>query len=206
MRSRRFSFLLVWAAVALLAVAGIAAVDNPGPTPESVRAEAAAASMGHTSGAYAGVAFAYLTGGQPSADLGPTDDRELIPPATDELGTVNTSTEEEEPKQAPGTIISPDVGWLSQVEVRALVSLFFEPEDVNQAIRVAWCESRFNPRSINNRTGGAGLFHHLPRYWEERASNAGYPGADQFDAEASVAAAAWEVYNGGGWEVFACRG
>jgi len=50
------------------------------------------------------------------------------------------------------------------------------------------------------------LFQHLPKYWDERAENAGFPYADPTDPEASTAAAAWAVYNGGGWDTFACRG
>jgi hypothetical protein len=97
-------------------------------------------------------------------------------------------------------------GWLSEIQVRALVSIYFQPRDVNQAVRIAWCESRFDPGSVNLRTGGIGLFQHLPRYWADRADAAGFPGADPTDPEASTAAAAWEVYNGGGWEIFSCRG
>jgi hypothetical protein len=51
-----------------------------------------------------------------------------------------------------------------------------------------------------------GLFQHLPRYWAERAENAGFAGAEPGDPEASTAAAAWAVYHGGGWDTFACRG
>ena len=105
-----------------------------------------------------------------------------------------------------GTIASPASGWLSQVEVRALVSLYFEEEDVNQAVRVAWCESRFDPEAVDLTTGATGLFKHLPKYWAERAEKAGFRGAEPTDAEASVAAAAWAVYEGGGWDVFGCRG
>jgi hypothetical protein len=86
------------------------------------------------------------------------------------------------------------------------VSLYFEPKDVNQAVRVAWCESRFDPSSVDLRTGGVGLFQHLPRYWDERAADAGFKGFVATDAEASTAAAAWAVYNGGGWDIFACQG
>ncbi len=49
------------------------------------------------------------------------------------------------------------------------------------------------------------MFQHLPRYWDERSTAAGFPGAELTDPEASIAAAAWAVYNGGGWDVFACR-
>lgn len=207
MRSRRLSYVIGWLAVALLAVAGFAAFGNPDPTAEEVRVEAAAASMGHTAGAYAGVAFAYMPiglAGEPATSGDEADVADVQEPSL-EVHTALDSADEAADDSTSGTA-APTSGWLSEVEVRALVSLYFEPEDVNQAIRVAWCESRFDPDSIDRRSGGQGLFHHLPRYWSERAANAGFPGADPTDPEASVAAAAWAVYNGGGWDVFACRG
>lgn len=209
MRSRRFSFAIGWTAIVLLAVVGFAAFGNPDPTTEEVRVEAAAASIGHTTGAYAGVAFAFATPSQsvqPSVADNTSQGTELgIPPDTNEVTAGDEDGEVDEEPSA-GTIASPVSGWLSEVEVRALVSLYFEPGDVNRAVRVAWCESRFDPDSVDRRTGGSGLFHHLPRYWDERASNSGFAGSHPADAEASTAAAAWAVYSGGGWEVFACRG
>ena len=209
MRSRRFSFAIGWTAVILLAIVGLAAFGSPDPTTEEVRVEAAAASIGHTTGAYAGVAFAFAPANQSTQAVTPVDTAatsdSALPPDTDELTTA-ANTEESEADSSASTTASPTSGWLSEVEVRALVSLYFEPKDVNQAVRVAWCESRFDPDSIDRRTGGSGLFHHLPRYWEERASNSGFAGTDPTNAEASTAAAAWAVYNGGGWEIFACRG
>lgn len=206
MRFRRLSFLAGWAAVALLAVAGFAAFGNPSPTPEQVQVEAAAASMGHLAGAYAGLSFALTGDGGRAAEPPP-----MAEPPGDPFTLAEPPRPEEPPQAASsgssgGTIASPISGWLSQVEVRALVSLYFQPEDVNRAIRVAWCESRFDPNSVDLRTGGIGLFHHLPQYWEARAANAGFAGAEPTDPEASVAAAAWEVYDGGGWDVFTCRG
>jgi hypothetical protein len=194
MRYRRLSFAAGWAAVALLAFVGFAAFGNLDPTPDQLRAEAAAASIGHTAGAYAGLTFALLAG-------------EADSEAQPAVETVEAGDDEEasDYAAAPGTIAS-HTGWLSQVEVRALVSIYFDPEDVNRAIRVAWCESRFDPESVDLRDGGVGLFHHLPKYWEERAANAGFAGARPTDPEASTAAAAWEVYKGGGWDVFGCRG
>lgn len=197
MRYRRMSFVAGWAAVALLAFGGFAAFGNLDPTPDQVRAEAAAASIGHTAGAYAGLTFALLGGEAPAS--GSQSLAETAATETEDGGGAD---------DAPGstaTIASP-TGWLSEVEVRALVSLYFEEQDVNRAIRVAWCESRFDPESVDLRDGGVGLFHHLPKYWEERAANAGFPRAQPTDPEASTAAAAWEVYHGGGWDVFACRG
>jgi hypothetical protein len=191
MVSRRFSFMAGWVAVALLALAGFAAFGNPGPDSQQVRIEAAAASMGHAAGAYAGLGFARVG---------------LVEVPTALEAADAEAPEDETAQVATGTIATPGTGWLSEVEVRALASLYFEPADVNRAVRVAWCESRFDPNSVNLRTGGIGLYQHLPRYWEERAANAGFTGADQTDPEASVAAAAWAVYHGGGWDVFACRG
>lgn len=194
MRSRRFSFLAGWLAVGVLAVAGFAAFGAPGPTTEEVRLEAAAASIGHAAGAYAGLGFVQLSASSgtiavtvPEADTSEAPDE----PVTSENGTTPTTS---------GT------GWLSEVEVRALVSVYFQPADVNRAVRVAWCESRFDPKARDNRTGGVGLFKHLSKYWADRAASAGFTGAEPTDPEASVAAAAWAVYNDGGWDIFTCQG
>ena len=202
MRSHRFSFIAGWTAVALMAVAGFAAFGNPNATTEEIQAEAAEASIGHMSGAYAGLAFAYL-----GIDAGT---EEPLINAIDVLAAevaafpVGSPDDLAQDGKSSGSLNSA-TGWLSEVEVRALVSLYFSARDVNQAVRVAWCESRFDPDSVNLRTGGVGLFQHLPKYWDERAEAAGFTGAEPTDPEASVAAAAWAVYQGGGWDVFACR-
>ncbi len=193
MRLRRLSFIAGWAAVALLALAGFAAFGNPESTVDELESEAAAASVGHGAGAQAGLTFAVLSGR--SAEVAVAESAENTSDVSDEASETST-----------GSIEAETSGWLSQVEVRALVSLFFTAEDVNQAVRVAWCESRFDPNSTNLRTGAVGLFQHLPQYWAERASAAGFPGADPTDPEASTAAAAWAVYNGGGWDIFTCQG
>jgi len=199
MRLRRLSFIAGWAAVALLAVAGFAAFGTSGSTQADPDFDAAEASLGHSAGAQAGFTFAVLAGDPGAPDTG----TEAV------TGTTTADvTEDEAASGTPstGTIASDSSGWLSQVQVRALVSEYFAAEDVNQAVRVAWCESRFDPSSTNLRTGAVGLFQHLPRYWDERAESAGFPNAEPTDPEASTAAAAWAVYNGGGWDTFACRG
>ncbi len=203
MRSRRLSFVAGWAAVALLAVAGFAAFGAGGANPEAVQAEASAASVGHTAGAYAGLTFAMFGGNGDSPVLVATA---IESEATDEEvpDTSGTTDSQPEDESSAGTIDLPTSGWLSEVEVRALVTLYFEPTDVNKAVRIAWCESRFDPNASDLKTGGVGLFNHLPRYWAERAANAGFPGAPATDPKASTAAAAWEVYNGAGWAVFNC--
>lgn len=200
MRLRRLSFVAGWTAVVLLAVIGFSAFGTPDGTDPEMDFEAAASSMGHTTGAYAGVTFALLSG-----DPGGV----LVDPPSDPDGAEVEEDTQPSAEEVTTTSIPIEVnasGWLSEIQVRALVSLYFQPRDVNQAVRIAWCESRFDPESVNLRTGGTGLFQHLPRYWEERAGAAGFAGADPTDPEASTAAAAWEVYNGGGWEIFSCRG
>lgn len=189
MRLRRLSFVAGWAAVALLAIAGFAAF-RPDRQALDALAQEGATGLGHATGAYAGLTFALLAGvleddGQPDAVLS--------------LRTEPTT------ESAPaGTITADSSGWLSQVQVRELVSRYFAAEDVNRAVRVAWCESRFNPSATDLRTGAVGLFRHLPQYWSERAAQAGFGGAAPTDPEASTAAAAWAVYHEGGWDTFAC--
>ena len=199
MRSRRLSFVAGWAAVGLLAVAGFAAFGTPDGGSEELQAEAAAASIGHTAGAYAGLSFAMAAGETATAVAMMADDIESDTDGSAETQGADAATE------AETSTATPSYGWLSEVEVRALVTLYFEPTDVNRAVRIAWCESRFDPSAVDGRTGGVGLFGHLPRYWEDRAANAGFAGLPATDAEASTAAAAWEVYNGAGWEIFSCR-
>lgn len=191
MRLRRLSFVAGWAAVALLALAGFAAF-RPDPSVEELDAEAAAASMGHETGALAGLAFAALSGGEADVSL-----------------AVETSPEEDAAAEttqstSTGSIVSETSGWLSQVQVRAIVTRYFDAADVNRAVRVAWCESRFDPNAVDLRTGATGLYQQLPQYWEARAEAAGFAGADPTDPEANTAAAAWAVYHEGGWDTFAC--
>lgn len=193
MRSRRFSFLAGWAAVILLAFAGFAAFGTSQDAANGIDFDAASASLGHTTGTYAGLTFALFADAIATSELAATL-------ASDE----STATTDPGAGTADGTIAS-EAGWLSEVQVRALVTKYFKPEDVNTAVRIAWCESRFDPEAINLRTGAVGLFQHLPQYWEERADSAGFTGADATDPEASTAAAAWAVYDGGGWDIFACR-
>lgn len=189
-----------------MAVAGFAAFGNLSrPSSAQLQLEAAQASLGHKSGTFAGAAFA-----QPG-NITPPSLQVISPPTsepetpTTELDPSGTDQTKEDATLERAATLATGTGWLSEVQVRALVRHYFKAADVNQAVRVAWCESRFDPAASNVRTGGVGLFQHLPRYWPERAANAGFADAEPQNPEASVAAAAWEIYHGGGWEVF-CRG
>ncbi len=82
---------------------------------------------------------------------------------------------------------------------RPLVASFFEPTDVDRAIRVIRCESGGNPTAKNPRSTASGLFQHLASMWGDRSVAAGVAGSDVFDPVANVQVAAWLVYEGGGW-------
>ena len=197
MRLRRFSFLAGWVAVILLAAAGFAAFGTSQDAANDLEYEAAAASLGHTAGTYAGLTFALFADAPAETTVAGSADSTAVD--EDEEATLSSDA-----SSSTGTIASP-AGWLSEVQVRALVTEYFKAEDVNTAVRIAWCESRFDPEAVNLRTGAVGLFQHLPQYWEDRAASAGFTGADATDPRASTAAAAWAVYDGAGWDIFGCR-
>lgn len=93
---------------------------------------------------------------------------------------------------------------------RPPVAHHFSAEMVDQALAVIAGESLGDPAIVNPLSGTAGLFQHLLRYWPERASAAGFPGATPDDAEANSAAAAWlvgeSVASGlGPWFFWACQ-
>ena len=82
-------------------------------------------------------------------------------------------------------------------EWRSLVSSYFAPEHVDQALRIISCESGGDPNAQNRSSGAAGLFQHIPRYWDGRVAAAGMAGASIFDPIANVAASAYLAYSDG---------
>ena len=69
------------------------------------------------------------------------------------------------------------------------------------ALRVAKCESNYNPLAVNSSSGASGLFQFLPSTWANTPQ--GKAGLSVFDATANAQAAAW-YYNatgrtGGPW-------
>lgn len=189
-RAHPLVFVAMWAVVALLAVAGFAAFQIGGrQAPQSSHAD-----LGREVGALAGLGF---NAPRVESAVAVSDSPIQDAAASDRALTRSTGAD-----TSADTV--PTHGWLSEMQVRSLVSKYFAPEDVNRAIRVAWCESRFNPDSNDPQTGGTGLFHHLPQFWSQRAEATGFSGAEPTDPEANVAAAAYAIYNEGGWAVFNC--
>jgi len=62
--------------------------------------------------------------------------------------------------------------------------------DERTLLRVAWCESRYNPDAVG--AGGvAGLFQFAPITWRWVSERVGYAGASPLNIHANVEAAAW---------------
>jgi hypothetical protein len=88
-------------------------------------------------------------------------------------------------------------------EIAKIITDAFSPlghDAVVWALRIAWCESRYHPNSVNSSSQASGLFQFLPSTWS------GTPWANQspFDPVANANAAAWlySHYGAGRWE---CR-
>ena len=76
--------------------------------------------------------------------------------------------------------------------------------DPSQLLRVAWCESRYNPLAYNASSGASGLFQFMPRTWAANSVRAGYGGASVFDAVANANVAAYMFHNSQAWQ-WTCR-
>jgi soluble lytic murein transglycosylase-like protein len=58
-------------------------------------------------------------------------------------------------------------------------------------LRVAWCESKFDPGAYNRSSGASGVFQFIPHTWAWASAAVGQAQASPFDAAANVEAAAW---------------
>ena len=203
MRSYRVALFVGWFLVSSLAIVGFAAF-SAGPDAEPSAAEVPSVSVspeiGRSAGAVAAMTFALLADGANAAS------------SSDFAGDLAALVGEE----ATTTSVSPGPSSVSGVidrsrfydesQMRELVEAHFLAADVSRAIRIAWCESSFNPQSVNPVTGDSGLFQHSPGTWAAYSTSAGYPGADILDPEANVAVAAWMLYElPGGWSHWQCQ-
>lgn len=110
---------------------------------------------------------------------------------------VNTVTQTQTASAAP--VVS---GNIQQIIVDAANRYGVDP---NRALRIAKCESGFNPNAVNysyNENGyPSGLFQHLSGYYPARAAKYGYS-TNVFDAysNANVTMAMWRDGQAGLWE------
>jgi hypothetical protein len=68
--------------------------------------------------------------------------------------------------------------------------------DPDQLLRVAYCESRYDPLAYNGILGASGLFQIIPGTWRANSARAGYGGASVFDPVANANVAAFMFANG----------
>ena len=202
MRSHRIALFVGWLVVSSLAVIGFAAFtadSEPLPFAEAPSVSVSP-EIGRSTGAVAAMTFALLADGASAASatgfegdlaalVGEEATTTSVAPATSETnGVVDRSR------------------FFDESQIRSLVETFFRPADVSRAIRIAWCESSFNPENVNPVTGASGLFQHAPDTWAARSTAAGYANADILDPEANVAVAAWMLYElPGGWSHWQCQ-
>jgi len=75
--------------------------------------------------------------------------------------------------------------------------------DERVLLRIAWCESRFNP-DARGAAGLAGVFQFAPITWGWVAERAGYPGASPYNPQANIEAAAY-LYKTEGPKHWGCK-
>ncbi len=227
MRFARLAAFALWLMVALLAVAGFAAF-SPESAPTTTTSTtiaapvSAGADWGSTSGRVVALAFSSglratpglsdisaedalisdLLGDRPpvTTTTAPEETEVILPsPTTTTPPTTASTTTTTAPTVTTTTTTPPTGGKLTEAAVRGIIALFFAPEDVELALEISYCESRWDPGATNRSSGAAGLFQHIPRFWADRSAAAGWAGANIYDAHANTAVSAWLVYEGGGW-------
>lgn len=88
---------------------------------------------------------------------------------------------------------------------RGLVAQHFPANKVNEALSVMYCESRGNPNATNPTSRAAGLFQHLPQFWDQRSRAAGIPGANIYDPNSNVKVAGWLYRQSYTWAHWSCK-
>jgi hypothetical protein len=197
MRIARVGLLVGWILVSMLVVAGFAAFSAGDEETGGAQDAVAGSDLGRTVGAVSALSFVGQTTTSESAsefDLAAENDFVR--------GRLTTGTTTPSDKRGGVYVRS---GFLTETEARTIISKYFQAADVNRAIRIAWCQSSFNPAAVNPATGASGLFQHLPEHWAERSVAAERPGGSIFDPDVNAAVAAWMLYSlPGGWSHWDC--
>jgi hypothetical protein len=86
--------------------------------------------------------------------------------------------------------------------IRAAADKYGVSADV--LLRVAYCESRYDPLAYNAILGASGLFQIIPGTWRANSPGAGYAGASVWDPVANANVAAW-MFSRGQARQWACK-
>jgi hypothetical protein len=94
-----------------------------------------------------------------------------------------------------GTKVKPPPPPPAEIEaiIRAAAAKY--DVDPDQLLRVAYCESRYDPLAFNSVLGASGLFQIIPGTWRVNSAAAGYGGASVWDPVANANVAAWMFGN-----------
>ncbi len=101
------------------------------------------------------------------------------------------------PAGTPGTSAPPSGSGGNGLA--AIYAVFGNSPGLSWALRVAYCESRYNPLAVNRYSGASGLFQFMPSTW-----NANFPGQNIWDPHAQ-ARAALVFYNAGRQSAWTCK-
>lgn len=136
------------------------------------------------------------------------------PPATSTPGeldsqeltvAVETATPPATPTPAAQTYSPPPLGFtesLGEEQLRQVLREAGWPEELHeQAMRVAWCESRWHPDSVNGQSGVTGLF----QLWEGWYRYSGLNRDDWADPIVNARAAYGAFLYSGGWNQWQCQ-
>jgi hypothetical protein len=87
----------------------------------------------------------------------------------------------------------PPPGEIATIIRDAAAKYGVDPETL---LRVAYCESRYDPLAYNGILGASGLFQIIPGTWRANSTRAGYAGASVWDPIANANVAAWMFAQG----------
>jgi hypothetical protein len=102
------------------------------------------------------------------------------------------------PKPAPPAFTPPPPGSGGD-GLAAIYAVFGNSPGLSWALRVANCESHYNPLAVNRSSGASGLFQFMPSTW-----NANFPGQNIWDPYAQ-ARGALAFYNAGRQSAWTCK-
>lgn len=95
----------------------------------------------------------------------------------------------------------PPPGEIASILRDAAAKYHVDPETL---LRVAYCESRYDPLAYNGILGASGLFQIIPGTWRANSVAAGYGGASVWDPVANANVAAW-MFSKGDARLWACK-
>ena len=119
-------------------------------------------------------------------------------PAVVEQAVATVKRATPRPVQSAATAFTPPAGSGGD-GLAAIYAVFGNSPGLSWALRVANCESHYNPLAVNRSSGASGLFQFMPSTW-----NANFPGQNIWDPYAQ-ARGALVFYNAGRQSAWTCK-